>query len=319
MSSQRRWPEPVLLLMRAAATGRGRVGLVLAGLVIMIAFAGPFLRDGSPTALLGSPFGTASGAPLGLDYLGRDVLARILHGGVVLLPLAAAGTALGVLLGALLGITAGFAGGLYDEVVMRLLDVILAIPQIILALLLLSVAGSSPPLLVVAVTLIHAPQVARVARASTLTVAEDAYVRYSRSLGAKPLRIALTDILPNISSPLLVESALRLTYSVGILASLNFLGFGNRPPAADWGSMINDNRAGIEQTPWPVVVPVVLIAVLTIGINLFADAVSRVAIGVGGASSASVVAVAPTVALGAENTPGDLALSTRTPTRKGEL
>jgi peptide/nickel transport system permease protein len=247
----------------------------------VIALVGPLLTPYSPTALLGVPFARpGSGHLLGLEYVGRDTLARVLDGGIRILPLAAIATAAGVGLGAFFGISAGYRGGAYDEIVMRTLDVLLAVPQIILALLLVSLAGASPLLVGTAVVLIHAPQVARVARAATLRAAQEDFVKYSQALSDPPLRIMLTDVLPNVSGPLLVESALRLTYSIGIIASLNFLGLGTRPPFPDWGAMINENRIGIGQNPWPVVVPVALVAVLTIGASLYADALSRATAGI---------------------------------------
>jgi len=266
---------------RAALTTRGRVGLVLVGLVAVIALLGPLLSPYSPTALLGVPFAPPGGVHLlGLEYVGRDTLARVLDGGIRILPLAAIATAAGVGLGAFFGISAGYRSGAYDEIVMRTLDVLLAVPQIILALLLVSLAGAGPLLVGTAVVLIHAPQVARVARAATLRAAQEDFVKYSQALNDPPLRIMLTDVLPNVSGPLLVESALRLTFSIGIIASLNFLGLGTRPPFPDWGAMINENRIGIGQNPWPVVVPVALVAVLTIGASLYADALSRATAGI---------------------------------------
>jgi peptide/nickel transport system permease protein len=265
---------------RAARSTRGSVGIVLVGAVTVIALAGPLLAPFSPTVLVGTPFaGPGGGHLLGLEYVGRDTLSRVLDGGIRILPLAAIATAGGVGLGAFLGISAGYRGGAYDEIVMRTLDVLLAVPQIILALLLVSLAGASPLLVGTAVVLIHAPQVARVARAATLRAAQEDFVKYSQALSDPPLRIMANDVLPSVAGPLLVESALRLTYSIGIIASLNFLGLGTRPPFPDWGAMINENRIGIDQNPWPVVVPVALVAVLTIGASLFADALARVTAG----------------------------------------
>ena len=271
----------VALLGRAARTRRGKLGLTLAGVVVAVAFVGPFVAPYSPTRLFGAPFTPPDSSHwLGLDYVGRDALSRVLAGGVSILPLAITATLLGVVIGAFLGVSAGYRGGAYDEATMRTLDMLLAIPQIILALLLISVAGTSPALVCAAVVLIHAPQVARVARAGTIRAADEDFVRYSEALGTSRSRIMASDILPMVSTPLLVEAALRLTYSIAIIASLNFLGFGTQPPAPDWGSMINENRIGIVQNPWPVVVPVVLVALLTVGASMYADAISRFALGI---------------------------------------
>jgi peptide/nickel transport system permease protein len=280
-ATKRSWPALLTLLGRGARSRRGATGLALAGLVVAVAMLGPFVAPYSPLRLFGVPFTAPSPEHLlGLDYVGRDVLSRVLWGGRTILPLAVIATFLGVSLGAFLGISAGYRGKTYDEVTMRSLDVLLAIPQIILALLLISVAGTSPALVCLAVVLIHAPQVARVARAGTVRAADEDFVSYSEALGSSRLKVMVVDILPMVSTPLLVETALRLTYSIAIIASLNFLGFGTQPPTPDWGAMINENRIGVLQNPWPVVVPVLLVGVLTVGASMFADAISRAALGI---------------------------------------
>jgi len=158
---------------------------------------------------------------------------------------------------------------------MRLLDVLLAFPSIILALLLVSIAGPQLWLIVLMVGLSHIPRVARVIRAATLEVTARDFVRAAEALGVSRARILVGEILPNTTGPLLVEFGLRLTYSIGIIAALSFLGFGLQPPTADWGLMINENRLGIDFQPWGVVVPVALIGFLTIGTNLIADGLAR--------------------------------------------
>ncbi len=254
----------------------GRVGIGLAGFVIALALAGPLLAPYAPEAFIGAPFQPPNAAmPLGADVLGRDVLSRILTGGYRTLGLAAAATLLGVAAGALLGMAAGFFKGAADEAIMRLLDVALAFPQTIFALLFLSILGSEPWLMALIVAAIHMPQVARVARAGTLRVSGEDFVRHAEAVGMSPLRILVTAILPNISVPLLVELGLRYTYSIALIAALSFLGLGAQPPASDWGLMINENRIGMASNPWPVLVPVFLIAILTVGVNLFTDALSR--------------------------------------------
>jgi peptide/nickel transport system permease protein len=254
----------------------GRVGLTLAGLVIVIALGGPFVAPYAPEVFIGAPFQSADSTMLlGADVLGRDVLSRVLTGGYRTLGLAAVATLLGVAVGAMLGMAAGFFKGTVDEAIMRLLDVALAFPQTIFALLFLSILGSEPWLIAVIVAAVHMPQVARVARAGTLRVASEDFVRHAEAIGMSPLRILLTEILPNISVPLLVELGLRYTYSIALIAGLSFLGLGQQPPTPDWGLMINENRIGMAANPWPVLVPVFLIAILTIGMNLFTDALSR--------------------------------------------
>ena len=279
--ARRRRPEWMVVLGRAAATRRGRLGLTLACLVVAIALIGPFVAPKSPTEFVAMPFAPPSGQRLfGADILGRDVLSRVLAGGFAILTLATIATALGVAVGTTLGVAAGYTKGAVDEVIMRTLDVALAFPQIILALLLVSIVGPQLWLVCGAVALIHAPQVARVARAATLRAAEEDFVKNTEAFGLPRWKIMLSEILPNIISPLMVETGLRLTYSISLIASLSFLGFGLQPPAPDWGVIINENRIAIVSNPWPVVVPILLIAILTVGVNLFSDAIARSALGI---------------------------------------
>jgi len=212
--------------------------------------------------------------------LGRDALSRVLFGGREILALAALATAIGIIVGTALGVTAGYVRGLVDETIMRTLDVALAFPQIILALLLVSIVGPKLWLVCLAVAAIHAPQVARVTRAATLRTVEQDFVKYAESFGIPRRVVMVREIVPNIISPVMVETGLRLTYSIAIIASLSFLGFGLQPPDADWGLMVNENRIGIQQNPWPVVAPIVLIAIVTVGANMFSDAIARSALGI---------------------------------------
>jgi peptide/nickel transport system permease protein len=131
-----------------------------------------------------------------------------------------------------------------------------------------------------AVGLSHAPQVARVIRSATLDIAERDYVKVAELQGMRPRKIITSEILPNLVSPLTVEAGLRLTYSIIIMAGLSFLGFGQQPPTANWGLMINENLTGLPLNPWAVIVPAALIALLTVGTNTFTDAFARVAIGI---------------------------------------
>jgi peptide/nickel transport system permease protein len=269
------------VLARAGRSRRGQVGLALVLPVVLLALVGPFVAPKSPTAFVGLPYaGPSSDAWLGTDGIGRDVLSRVLWGGREILGLAALATVIGIVAGTALGTTAGYVKGALDEVIMRTLDVALAFPQIILALLLVSIIGPKLWLVCLAVAAIHAPQVARVARAATVRTVEQDHVKYAEAFGIPRRNVILGEVVPNIMSPVMVETGLRLTYSIAIIASLSFLGFGLQPPSADWGLMVNENRIGIQQNPWPVVAPIVLLAILTVGANTFSDAVARAALGI---------------------------------------
>jgi peptide/nickel transport system permease protein len=268
----------------AAKTRRGIVGLVLTLFVVLIAAIGPLVAPYSSTNFVTSSFATPTGQfLLGGDDLGRDVLSRVLDGGWQLLLMAVTATAFGIIVGAAAGMSAAYLrgrSGRSDGLIMRTVDVILAFPQLVFALLLVSIIGPKLWLIVIAVGLSHAPAVARVLRSATLDISERDYVKSAELQGVRPARIMGREILPNLISPLMVETGLRLTYSIVIMAGLSFLGFGQQPPAPNWGTMINENRIGLTVNPWAVIVPAALIAVLTIGTNTFTDAIARVAIGV---------------------------------------
>lgn len=269
------------ILLRAAALPRGRTGLIVLGAVVLIAVVGPFVAPHSSTATVVSPYaGPSPDALLGGDQLGRDVLSRVLDGGWVLLIMALVATVLGTVIGAACGIAAAYLRGIWDGALMRTVDVILAFPQLVFALLLVSIVGPKLWLIVLAVGFSHAPQVARVIRSAALDVSERDFIKANEALGIKRRRIMARDILPNLISPLMVEAGLRVTYSIVIISGLSFLGFGQAPPAANWGVMINENRAGLQLNSLAVIVPAVLIALLTIGTNTFTDAVARVTIGI---------------------------------------
>jgi peptide/nickel transport system permease protein len=256
-------------------------GLVL--FVVLVAVIGPFVTPYSPN--VNAPLALDFGRPsaqflLGTDIEARDVLSRVLDGGWVLLIMAACATTVGVAAGAAAGISAAYLRGISDGVIMRVVDVILSFPQLVFALLLLSLLGPKLWLITIAVGVSHAPQVARVLRSATLDLSERDFVKAAELQGMRPAKVMRKEILPNLVSPLMVEAGLRLTYSIVIIAGLAFLGFGPQPPTANWGVMINENREGLALNPWAVIVPALLIALLTIGTNMFTDAFARVAIGV---------------------------------------
>ncbi len=273
--------EWVATLRNAWSFNRTRIGVGIVVVIALLAVLGPVFAPHTPTEFVGAPYAKASGTALfGTDSLGRDVLTRVLYGGRTVLSLALAATIIGLFGGVTFGLIAGYARRWVDETVMRTLDVLLAFPQLVLVLLLISVVGPKLWLIVLMVGLSHAPRIARVTRAAALEISQRDFVKAAEALGESKLRILVAEILPNITSPLLVEFGLRLTYSIGLIAALSFLGFGLQPPAADWGLMINENRIGVSVQPWAVALPVMLIGVLTIGTNLIADGLGRALIGI---------------------------------------
>jgi len=269
-------------LFRTAWTfPQAKIGTVLALVVVLIALLGPWLgpvlTGHTTTDFAGKPF--KHDGVFGTDGLGRDVLTRFLAGGTTLLLYAVLATALGIVVGALLGMVAGYGGGRLDSLLMRGNDVLLSFPQLVIALLAIAVIGPEGWLLVLVIGLTHAPRTARVARQATVAVAGHDYIRAAEMYAVPRSRILLREILPNITGPLMVELGLRLTYSIGYIASLSFLGLGIQPPAADWGLMINENRIALVVQPWGVLLPVLAIAALAVGTNLVADALAAAAAG----------------------------------------
>jgi len=260
---------------------RTKIGITLVALLAGVALIGPFFAPYSPSEFVGVPYAHVSSAlPLGADNLGRDVFSRFLWGGRSVLGLSLLATALGLLLGVSIGLVAAYSRSILDDVLMRAMDVILAFPSIVLALVVVSTLGPKQWLIVTVVGITTAPRVARVTRGASLEIVERDFVQAAEVLGESRFKILLGEILPNITSPLMVEASLRLTYSIGLIAGLSFLGFGLQPPAADWGLMINENRQALTIQPWGAAAPVIAIALLTIGTSLVGDGLARAAIGI---------------------------------------
>ena len=276
--------RPAGYLRRFLAQPEAKLGVVLTVLVLVVALLGPFVVPAwtghGTTSFSGRPFQGGTGL-FGTDNLGRDVLSRFLAGGWRLLAYSALATVLGVGLGAVLGMVAAFRGGWLDALIMRGGDVLLAIPQLVFAMLAITVLGPQGWVLVLVIGITHAPRVARVMRAATAGVVAEDYVLVSQMYAVPQWKILGRDVVPNIMGPLTVEMGLRMTYSIGAVASLSFLGLGMQPPTADWGLMINENRIALSLQPWGVILPVLAIAVLTVGTNLIADAVAGTSAGRG--------------------------------------
>jgi peptide/nickel transport system permease protein len=271
------------ILGRVVRTPRGAVGLTLTTLVVLLVAVGPFVAPYNPNAFVGAPFAKPSGQfLLGTDYLGRDVLSRTLEGGWELLVMALAATVFGLLVGGAAGISAAYLRGRADGLIMRTVDVVLAFPQLVFALLLVSMYGPKLWLIVLAVGFSHAPAVSRVLRSATLDISERDFVKNVELQGMRSSTVMRKEILPNLISPIMVEAGLRLTYSIVIMAGLSYLTFGPPPPTANWGTDIGLNQLGLSpfNNLWSVVIPAILLALLTVGTNTFTDAIARVAIGV---------------------------------------
>jgi peptide/nickel transport system permease protein len=222
----------------------------------------------------------SGGARFGTDHLGQDVWSRFLDGGRTILLLATAATLLGLALGTSIGLLAAYSRGLLDDGLMRAMDVILAFPQILLTLVAISTLGPSAWLMVLAVGLTNMPRVARVTRGAAQPIVERDFVAAAEAIGVPRWRILFGEILPNVLSPLMVESSLRLTYSIGVIAAIAFLGFTTNPNGADWGLMIQENYLALVVQPWGVLLPMAAVALLTMGTGMVGDGIARAAAGI---------------------------------------
>lgn len=254
----------------------GAIGLALVVGIVALAALGPFFAPHAPDEPIGIPLtGPGDGAPFGTDFLGRDVLSRVLWGGRSVLLLAGLATLIAYLAGGLAGMLAGYNRSLVDSAVMRFADVMLSFPPLIFLLVLATGAGSSTWALVLGVAFVQAPLIARIVRTATLEQSVRGFVEAAVARGERTAAILRRELLPNIVAPIAADVGLRFTYSILLVASVNFLGLGLQPPAADWALIISENRSGLELNPYVILVPAILIALLTIGVSMIGDAVAR--------------------------------------------
>jgi peptide/nickel transport system permease protein len=273
--------KPAGVIRGALALGRTRIGLGLVVFIAGIAVFGPLFAPHGPADFIGLPNQLPTGeARFGTDHLGQDVWSRFLDGGRTILILATASTLLGLVLGTGIGLLAAYSRGLLDDILMRAMDVILAFPQILLTLVAISTLGPSGWLMVLAVGLTNMPRVARITRGAAQPIVERDFVAAAEAIGVPRWRILFGEILPNVLSPLMVESSLRLTYSIGVIAAIAFLGFTTNPNGADWGLMIQENFIALVVQPWGVILPMAAVAMLTMGTGMIGDGIARAAAGI---------------------------------------
>jgi peptide/nickel transport system permease protein len=257
---------------------RNRAGLV-AGVVLLLivvgAAAAPLLAPADPTRM--NPPNRLQGPsrddPLGTDVFGRDVLSRILYGARISLAVGAVSVLASALVGTVLGLLAGYVGRWPEYLIMRLMDVLFAFPSVLLAILIVSVAGAGFTSIAIAIATAYTPIFARIVRGSTLTLRNVEFVQAAVAAGAPTPRILGRHILPNVMAPILVQLALGLSGAVVLEAALSFLGLGAVPPTPSLGSMLSENRNYMELAPWTVLYPGIALGLLVLSINIFGDAV----------------------------------------------
>jgi peptide/nickel transport system permease protein len=255
---------------------QGIVGLTLLLFVLAVALIGPLVAPHSlaaPVGVPGSP--PSSGLPLGTDFLGRDVLSRLLHGGISVLVVSCVATALIYSVGIGIGMTAGLSRSLVDPILMRIVDVFLVFPPLMLLLLLIAGAGTGVGILILGVVLVLFPGVARIVRTATQEVSTTAYIEAAVARGERTLAIMRREVLPNITPAIIADLGVRFSAVIILAASVNFLGLGAKPPAANWGLMIAENLQIVSANVWSVLAPAIMLALLTISVNLIGDAYVR--------------------------------------------
>jgi peptide/nickel transport system permease protein len=273
--------KPPSVLTRSLRLWRVRIGLFLLGVIVVIAVFGPLFAPHGETEFVGRPNTRhVDGILFGTDFLGQDVWSRFLYGGRSILLFAIVATVLGLTAGIAVGLIAALNRGRLDEFLMRSIDVILAFPSLLLALVALTTIGPKTWIIIASVAVTTMPRIARVTRGAAVSVVERDFVASSEALGESKWRILRSDLLPNVSAPLLVEANLRLTYSIAIITSLAFLGFATEVNKANWGLMVQENRTAVSIQPWGVVLPTIAIALLTIATGLIADGVARANAGI---------------------------------------
>lgn len=281
--ARRLWDAVSLIFESKTAT----VGLIIVLFWVFVAIFAPLLTPYSPTDqdIHAQNQGPSRTHPLGTDSLGRDLWSRIIYGArvvLVYLPVtenlwipggtALWGVFLGLVAGSTLGLMGGYLGGWVDEVIMRILDAMMAFPVILLYMIIIAAVGASAVNVVMAIAIVGMPGIARLVRSLALDIRTRDYIRAAETRGESPWYIMFVEILPNARGPIIVDAMLRVGYAIFAMGTLGFLGLGLPPPSPDWGSMVAKGRQFIlAGSPWAALWPSVAIASLVIGLNLFAD------------------------------------------------
>jgi peptide/nickel transport system permease protein len=248
-------------------------GFLATIVIVILAAAGPFITPHNPLQFSGAHKleGPSLTFLLGTDQFGRDILSRILAGAPSSILFGVLSTALGTCLGTTIGVASGYYGGRFDEFVMRIVDAIVAVPNLLLVLLIVTVLGSSTANAIIAVGIAFSPGIARVTRSATLTVRAQDYVNSARARGESDAYIMRREILPNVLPAIVIESSLRVAVAILVGATLSYLGLGAQPPASDWGLMIAEARPYMFRNAWLILSPGVFIAFAAISFNLLGD------------------------------------------------
>jgi peptide/nickel transport system permease protein len=257
-----------LLKNRTAA-----IGMVLIVLILLVGIFGPSFAPYNP--LIPAPLdrlqGPGSTHLLGTDSLGRDIFSRVIYGSRISILIGLISVSISLVPGTLLGLIAGYCGGIVDSILMRLMDVLLAFPAILLAIFITAILGPSLTNTMIAVGIVYIPHYARIVRSSVLSLKQQLFVQSIRHLGGGHFRVIFGHILPNAVPPIIVYATLGMGTAVLQAAALGFLGLGAQPPQPEWGAMLSEGRQYIQLAPHVAAFPGAAILLLVLGFNLFGD------------------------------------------------
>ncbi|NCC97474.1 MAG: ABC transporter permease [Synergistales bacterium] len=249
------------------------IGLFIVGLYVLTAIFGPYLAPHDPIAQdLSKTFLAPSAQHLmGCDEFGRDIFSRIIHGARVSLIIQFNSVVIALVVGIALGAMGGYFGGLVDEIIMRLMDVMLAFPGMLLALAIVAMLGPNLTNLIVAIGIYSVPQFARVTRGAVISVKKNEYVTAAKAIGESDFSIITRYVLPNALSPIIVQTTLRMATVLLTAAGLGFLGLGVQPPTPEWGTMLSGARMYLRTAPFVAFFPGLAIMLVVLGFNFFGD------------------------------------------------
>jgi peptide/nickel transport system permease protein len=261
-------------MRKILSSPNGFAGAVLLTIVLAAALLGPWIAPYDPQLFHAQNRleGPSLAHWLGTDQYGRDLLSRILNGAPSTVLFGIGATALGVCAGSTIGVIAGVAGGRTDSIIMRLLDGMLAMPELLFTLLIVTFLGGGMLQALLAVGVAFTPGMARIARSAVLSVRTREYVLAARARGESRAWIVLREVMPNAIGPIIVEATIRVSFAIMIGATLGFLGLGAQPPSTEWGLMVSEARQFMFRSPWGVIIPGIAIAMTAMGFNLFGDA-----------------------------------------------
>jgi peptide/nickel transport system permease protein len=258
-------------------SNQGRIGVGIGAIVLFVIIFGRFFTPYPPNlvGVGGATTNPSSEHLLGTDALGRDTLSRLLVGGttIILIPLIAVGLAW--VIGGTLGMLGAYKGGRIDGLITRGFDLLLSLPPLLIVLVAIAALGTSNLVLVITIMLVYLPRMGRLVRGAAQGVITNEYVAAAQARGERTRAILFREVLPNILAPTTADFALRITYGVIFVATLNFLGLGVQPPNADWGVMVSEGRGFINIAPVATLAPAGAIALLSIALNLIADALTQ--------------------------------------------